>query len=219
MSLEGDEAGAGTASRIREVGRWAKVVTGLMVYGLAITLLIRSGLGLGPWDAFQVGLSEWTGWSVGVVIIVVGLVIIGGTLFIGVRPGPATLLNMVLIGVFVDLLLPLIPAATPWMGLPYHMTGIVLTGFATGLYISPRLGKGPRDGLMIGIAARTGWRVGRVRTGIELCVLLAGWTLGGRIGFGTLLFAFTVGPATAWGLKLFRAEDGAPAVAGGRSTG
>jgi uncharacterized protein len=208
-------------SRLRDVGRWAQLLAGLLAYGVAIALLIRSGLGLGPWDAFHVGLSEWSGWSVGAVIVAVGVVIIGFTLFIGIRPGPATLLNMILIGVFVDLLLPLVPAAPRGFGLPYHLTGIGLTGLATGLYIAPGLGEGPRDGMMIGVAQRTGWRVGRVRTGIEVSVLLIGWTLGGRIGFGTLLFAFAIGPATEWGLRLFAAEsptrrrrsEGVPGVA------
>ncbi len=183
--------------------RWAQLLAGLFCYGLAMALLLRSGLGLGPWDAFHVGLSAWTGMSVGLVIALVGLVLIVGTLFIGVRPGPGTLANMVLVGLFLEAILPFIPEANRWMALPYHLAGILLTGVATGLYIAPGLGKGPRDGLMLGVAQRTGWSVRHVRTGIELSVLALGWAMGGRIGFGTLLFAAGIGPATEWGLRWF----------------
>lgn len=186
--------------------RWAQLVGGLAVYAVAMALLIRSGLGLGPWDAFHVGVSELTGANLGVVVIGVGLAIVAGSWFIGVRPGPGTVANMLLIGVFIELLLPLTPAATSlWSSLAYHVAGIVLTGIATGLYIAPGLGKGPRDGMMIGVAERTGWPVRRVRTGIELSVLLLGWLMGARLGVGTILFALGVGPATEWGLRVFGA--------------
>ncbi len=33
-----------------------------------------------------------------------------------------------------------------------------------------------------------------VRTAMELTVLAAGWLLGGNVGFGTVLFAVSVGP-------------------------
>jgi len=188
------------------VVRWAQLVGGLVIYGVAMALLIRSGLGLGPWDAFHVGVSELTGAALGVVVIAVGVAIVAGTWFIGVRPGAGTVANMVLIGVFVELLLPVTPAApTLWASVAYHVVGIVLTGVATGLYIAPGLGKGPRDGMMIGVSERTGWPVRRVRTGIELSVLLLGWLMGARLGAGTVLFALGVGPATEWGLRVFGA--------------
>jgi len=190
--------------------RSAMLVGGLFLYGVATALLIRSGLGLGPWDAFHVGVSGLSGLSVGVVIAGVGFVIILGTLLIQVRPGPGTVANMLLIGFFVDLLLPWTPAAAGWaLGLPFHLVGIALTGVATGLYIAAGMGKGPRDGLMIGLSERTGWPVRRVRTGIEITVLAAGWGMGALIGVGTLLFALGAGPAMEWGLKLF-GVGGAP---------
>jgi len=194
----GSKAGSGTPAR-----KWAQVVVGLFLFAVAMALLIRSGLGLGPWDAFHVGVSTWSGVSVGVAIVVVGFVILIAGLFLGVRPGPATIANMFLIGVFLDLILPHIPEAGAWTAVPYHIGGIALWGLATGLYIAPGLGKGPRDGLMLGIAQRSGWPVGRVRTGIELAVLGAGWLLGGPVGVGTVLFALGIGPATEWGLGLF----------------
>ena len=183
--------------------RWARLLAGLFLFGVAVVLMIRSGLGLGPWDAFHVGLHHLTGMTIGTTTIVVGLVIVVGTWFMGERPGPGTIANMILIGVFVDLLLPVVPEASGWLGLPYHLAGIGLTGIATGLYISPGLGKGPRDGLMLALAERTGHSVQRVRTWIELTALALGWTMGGKVGVGTLLFAFGIGPVTQWSLQWF----------------
>lgn len=183
---------------------WAQLLTGLLAYGLAVALMIRSNLGLGPWDAFHVGIHMLTGMSVGVASIVVGLIIVAGTTMAGVRPGAGTLANMVLIGVFIDLLLPVVPESSTWLvGLPMFIAGVVLCGFATGLYIGARLGKGPRDGLMIAISEHTTWPVRRVRTIIELTVLVAGWLMGGAVGLGTILFTVGIGPVTQWGLQLF----------------
>lgn len=183
---------------------WVQLLFGLVLFGLAVALMIRSHLGLGPWDAFHVGVSTITGISVGLATILVGVAIVAGSYAINVRPGIGTLANMVLIGVFIDVFMPLVPDAPnlAW-AFGYFMSGIVLCAVATGMYIAAGLGKGPRDGLMIGISQRTGWRVGRVRTGIEVSVLACGWLMGGTVGLGTILFAATIGPATQWGLQLF----------------
>jgi len=71
--------------------------------------------------------------------------------------------------------------------------GVALNGVATGLYIGARMGPGPRDGLMTGIARR-GYSVRVVRTVIELIVVAIGVVLGGTIGVGTLAYAVGIGP-------------------------
>lgn len=198
----------------RIVLQWARLMVGLFGCGLAVALMIRSQLGLGPWDAFHVGLHRLTGLTVGTVSILVGLVIICGTWFMNVRPGAGTLVNMVMIGVFMDLLLPVIPDAVGWVwGFGYYAAAIVVFGVATGLYLGAGLGSGPRDGLMIGLSERSGWPVRRVRTLVELAVLAAGWGMGGRVGVGTILFAFTVGPAMQWGMQLGGVLPRRPVVA------
>lgn len=192
---------------------WVQLVVGLFGYGVAVALMIQSQLGLGPWDAFHVGVQNLTGIPVGQASIYVGMLLLLGTWFIGVRPGLGTLSNMVLIGVFLDLLLPVLPLAQGWaMGLAYFIPGLLICGLATGFYIGAGLGKGPRDGLMVGLSERTGWPVRRVRTLIELVVLLFGWLMGGTIGVGTLLFAFGIGPSVQWGMRICGVLD-APAAA------
>lgn len=199
--------------RERSVRAWGQLIVGVFGYGLSVALMIASGLGLGPWDAFHVGLHYVTGMSVGEASIVAGVVLQIGTWFIGVRPGAGTLVNMVLIGVFIDVLLPVIPSAPSWLwGLAYYVPGVMLCGLSTGFYIGAGLGKGPRDGLMLGLHQRTGWPVRRVRTLIELAVLGLGVVMGGTIGVGTLLFAFGIGPAAQWGLRVCGALNESPAA-------
>lgn len=187
---------------------WGQLLIGLLGYALAITLMIRSHLGLGPWDAFHVGMSLWLPITVGVASILVGVGLQIGTWFIGVRPGPGTIANMILIGVFIDLLLPIVPETANWLlGVLYYVSGILICGLSTGLYIGAGLGKGPRDGLMVALSQRTGWSIRTVRTLIELTVLLFGTLMGlaaGRwlIGVGTIMFAVGIGPAAQWGMKV-----------------
>src|SRR5690606_1595178 len=126
-------------------------------WGLAIVLFIRSHLGLGPWDAFHYGLHLQTGMSVGTASILAGLVIVFINLALRVRPGVATVLNMVLIGVFIDLRLPVVPDAGKLLAAASFFGGaLVLVGLSSGLYIGAGFGQGPRDGLMMALALRTG---------------------------------------------------------------
>ena len=184
--------------------RLAQLVFGLFLYGLADVLIIRAATGLGPWPAFHVGLSLVSGISIGAAVMLVGAVVIAATWFAGVRPGVGTIANMILIGVFCDLLLPHIPEATSWqVGYPMLIAGALLIGIATGLYIGAGLGKGPRDGMMVVISEKTGWSIRSVRAGIELTVLALGFAMGAPLGLGTVLYALSIGPIVQWSLKLF----------------
>ena len=186
------------------VARWSQLLIGLFAFAVAIALMIRSGLGLGPWDAFHFGLHRFTGLSVGVASILAGLVVVGISVAMRAKVGPATLANMVLVGVFTDVVLPVLPAAQGWgPGLAFHLAGIGLMGIATGMYISAGLGAGPRDGLMAALSARYTWSIQRTRTLIELSVLALGWAMGGTLGVGTILFAAAIGPSVQWGMRMF----------------
>ena len=186
------------------VARWAQLLAGLLAFAIAIALMIRGGLGLGPWDAFHFGLHRLTGMSVGVASIVAGLAVVGVSLAMRAKVGPATIANMVLVGAFTDVVLPLLPPARGWpAGLAFHVVGIALMGLATGMYISAGLGAGPRDGLMAALSARYIWSIQRTRTLIELSVLALGWAMGGTLGVGTILFAVAIGPSVQWGMRMF----------------
>lgn len=168
---------------------------GLLLYGVSIALMLASGLGVDPWDVFHQGLSQRTGISFGSVVIGVSLLVLLVWIPLRQRPGLGTVANALLVGLVADATLAILPRPEmlSWQ-LLMLTTGIVANGIATGLYISAGLGPGPRDGLMTGIAARTGRSIRLVRTIIELSVLATGWVLGGPVGVGTLLYAISIGP-------------------------
>jgi uncharacterized membrane protein YczE len=176
--------------------RLVQLYVGLALYGLGIALQVSSGLGNDPWDVFHQGLSRRFGLSIGAWIIIAGAVVMLAWLPLRQRPGIGTISNVLLIGVFADLFLWLLPAPDALAARSaYLVVADLMGGVATGCYIGAGLGPGPRDGLMTGIAAR-GHSVRVVRTGIELTVLAAGWLLGGTVGIGTLLYAVAIGPLT-----------------------
>jgi uncharacterized protein len=194
------------ASRRLLALRFLQLLLGLLGWGTAVTLFIRSRLGLGPWDAFHYGIHVQAGISVGAASIVVGLVIVLLTTLFGIRPGLGTLLNMLLIGAFIDLLMPVVPdAASLPLAAAFFGGGIIIAGLSSGAYIGAGFGQGPRDTLMVALVTRSGWSVRRIRTAIEVVVLAAGWAMGGTVGIGTLIIALTIGHAVQWGMRLFNA--------------
>lgn len=175
--------------------RMAKLLLGLFLYGIAIALMVRAGLGVAPWDVLTQGMVVATGLSFGLLTNLIGLVVLLLWWPLRQRPGLGTLLNVLLIGPSAEFGLWLLPDFTHFAQQALvFAAGLVLLAIATGLYIGARFGPGPRDGLMTGLHARFGWPIWAVRTGIEGSVLLAGWWLGGTVGLGTLAFALLVGP-------------------------
>lgn len=175
--------------------RLIQLFAGLTLFGASTAMMIRSGLGLNPWTVLHAGLARHLPWSVGTVVILTGAVVLA--LWIPLRqvPGLGTVANTLWLGVALDLTLRVLPAVDG-LGLqvPLLLSGIVLNGLAGALYIGSQLGAGPRDGLMTGLARRTGGSLRVFRTGIEVTVLVLGWFLGGTVGVGTVLFALAVGP-------------------------
>jgi hypothetical protein len=175
----------------------AQLLLGLALYGVSLAFLLRAGLGLAPWDVLHQGLAERTGVSIGVVLIVVSFVVLLAWIPLWQRPGFGTVANALLIGVFVDLSLSVLDDAHGWpLRIGLMVSGVLLNGLATALYIGASLGAGPRDGLMTGLVRRTGRSVRLVRTVLELSVLVVGFLLGGTVGVGTVVYALAIGPVT-----------------------
>jgi uncharacterized membrane protein YczE len=175
--------------------RLVQLFAGLLLYGVSLALVLRAGLGLAPWDVLHQGLAKRTGVSIGVVLIVISFVVLLAWIPLRQRPGFGTLANAVLVGVFVDLTLHVLGDAHGWaLRIVLLVSGVLLNGLATALYIGASLGAGPRDGLMTGLVRRTGRSVRLVRTVLEVSVLALGFLLGGTVGVGTVLYALAIGP-------------------------
>ncbi|MFF3465808.1 membrane protein YczE [Streptomyces sp. NPDC002619] len=184
--------------------RLIQLYAGLALYGASSALLVEAGLGLEPWNVLHQGLAELTGLTIGVVSIIVGAAVLLLWIPLRQRPGLGTVSNVFVVGLVMDGTLAMLPEAHALaVRIPLLLTGIVLNGVATGLYISARFGPGPRDGLMTGLHLRTGRSIRLMRTAIEVAVVVTGFALGGSVGVGTLLYALSIGPLAQLFLRMF----------------
>lgn len=175
--------------------RSALLLAGLTGYGVSMALFVRAGLGLDPWDVFHQGLAKHTGLTIGGATALVGVVVLLGWIPLRNRPGVGTVANVIVISITVDAALAVMPQPATLPVRTVMMVGaVVLNAVSTVMYIGAGMGPGPRDGLMTGLVARTGWSVRLVRTGIEVTVLATGWLLGGTVGVGTVVYALGIGP-------------------------
>ncbi|WP_218610214.1 YitT family protein [Pseudonocardia sp. KRD291] len=193
----------------RRARRLTQLVVGLVAYAFSMALMLRAGLGAMPWDVLHQGVALRSGLTIGTTTVVLGVVVLLVWVPLRERPGIGTVANIVVIGVAVDVALAVLPTSAVlesgglgWR-IGFAVAGIVLNAAATAAYIGVGLGPGPRDGLMTGLAARTGWSVRLVRTSIEVTVVLIGWLLGGTFGIVTVAYALGVGPLVQWFLPRF----------------
>ena len=189
---------------MNNLARFVKLIIGLAIYGLGIGMLVDSKIGIAPWDVFAQGIAVQTHLSFGVATVVVSALVMLAWIPLKQSPGVGTILNAVLIGVFADLFMPVLPKFSEYpLNLAKFMFGLAIVAFATGMYISTRFGSGPRDGLVVGTQRRLGWPFWLVRTAYEGTVLTIGWLMGGQVREGTLIFAVCIGYLMQLSLKFF----------------
>ena len=190
------------------VVRYVLMLVGLFLLSVGILLSVKANLGVSAWTVFHLGIAQQIGWTQGQVSQIVGLIIVASSYFLGIKPAVATIMNMVLVGSIYDYL-----NAANILPAPSHLAvrylflllSVLVMGTGTALYISVKLGAGPRDSLMLALTKRTGWRVAVVRNSIEVGVLAIGTLLGGPFGVGTLLYALAIGPVLETDLHLLQA--------------
>ena len=185
--------------------RLLQLYIGLSLYGLSTAMFVCADLGADPWNVFHLGVAKLLTMDIGTVMIITGALVLLFWIPIRQRPGLGTISNVIVIGLAADAALSLMPTleTLPARG-ALLVLAVIVNALATGMYIGAGFGAGPRDGLMTGIHARTGWSVRSVRTAIEVSVLLIGWLLGGTVGVGTVLYALAIGPLIQICLPWFR---------------
>jgi uncharacterized protein len=176
--------------------RLLRLIFGLFLYALGIVITLKAHVGYAPWDVLHVGLAKTTGITIGLASILIGILIVVVTFLLGEKLGLGTILNMILIGVFLDLILKLnlIPVMDKFgWGVIMLMIGLFVISLATYFYIGSGFGAGPRDSLMVSLARKTNLPIGLCRGTIEVIAVLVGWKLGGMVGIGTVIAALAIG--------------------------
>lgn len=187
------------------VWRWVFFIVGVTTMALGISMTIKGQqFGIGPWDVFHVGLNNHLGLSIGTWAILTGVIIVVITMIVTKKfPLLGTWLNILFIGSFIDVFNWLLPDVTSYIGqLVIFVIGVFIMAIGVGVYVSPNVGAGPRDSLMLLLMAKTGWSIKKVRTGIEIIVALAGWALGGPVGIGTIVIALLLGQIVHYSLPM-----------------
>jgi uncharacterized membrane protein YczE len=175
--------------------RLVQLYAGLVLYGFSIALMVRSHLGLAPWDVLHSGLTKHFPIDIGQALVIVSFVVMLAWIPLREIPGLGTISNAIVIGVATDLFLMVLsrPDAMT-LRVVLLVAGIILQGIATAAYIGAQFGRGPRDGLMTGLSRRTGRSLRLVRTLMELALVVIGLLLGGVAGLGTIIYAVSIGP-------------------------
>lgn len=199
------------ASRIvrRLALRSMLLVAGCTLSTFCYALTIRASLGLGPLYVVQQGLARTVGTSIGHAVIVTGLALVVVSVSLRVLPGPGTVVLPVLGGVTLDAMLPGVPAVHGlWVRAAVVVLATWFMALGGALVIRASIGVAPYDAVMLGIGARTGGSLRRIRLLMELAMLLCGWLLGGTVGVGTVVTGLLIGPA----LQFWLVRLGVPAL-------
>jgi len=178
---------------------------GLTLFGLGEGLLIVSFTGASPWSVLAQGISLNVNYSVGVVTLFLSIGVLFFWIFLNLKPGIGTILNALIIAIMIDICIKFVPTPGSYLTqLFLAILAVSTVGLGAGIYLVANLGPGPRDGLMIGLQQKTNLPIALVRAVLEITVVSIGWYFGGTVGVGTLLFAFGIGPAVAFGLFIVK---------------
>ena len=179
------------------------LVFGLFLFGLGESLLITSGAGVGPYTVLAQGISNHTGWSIGLSTFVISIFVLLLWIPLKQKPGMGTILNAFIIALTIEFSVFYLPYPETYpMQILQVLVGVLIIGIGSGFYLIANLGAGPRDGLMIGLQKKTNLPIYSIRTIIEVSVVIVGWLMGGVVGLGTAIFAFGIGPSVALGLSM-----------------
>jgi uncharacterized membrane protein YczE len=188
---------------------------GFLLYGLALTLIVRANLGTGTWLVLEVALANIFGIQIGTMTVYMGFIVLIIALALREQVGWGTLGNILSIGPWLNLFLDMIstPKGNFALQTMMFLLGVLIQGVATAVYIGVDAGAGPRDSLMLAIQRTTGVSIRMARGAIEIIVVLIGWLLGGPLGLGTVIFALLIGPSVQWAFKLFKVQPHKPEIA------
>ncbi|MET7549904.1 hypothetical protein ABZS95_26200 [Streptomyces sp. NPDC005479] len=196
----------------RKARRIPQLLVGLVGYGAAVMMLVRTGLGPASWNVLTEGAAKALGFSFGWTTNLISVLVLLAWIPLRELPGLGTLFNVAIVGFAADATATVLPHPRGTLAeIGYLVLGLVALAFFDALYLGAQFGAGPRDGIMTGLVRLTRLPIAAVRTGIEITVAGVGWFLGGIVGVGTLLIALCMGPLVGYFLP--RVAVRLPAVA------
>lgn len=187
------------------------IQVGFMLYGLALSMIVRANLGTSTWLVLEVALAKILGVKIGTMSVYMGFVILIIALVLRERVGWGTLGNILSIGPWINLFLAIIPEIDHLLlQIGIFLLAVLIQGIASAIYIGVDAGAGPRDSLMLAVHRTTGVSIRVARGIVEVLVVSIGWLLGGPAGLGTVAFALLIGPSVQWAFKVFNVQPHKP---------
>ncbi|WP_036491079.1 MULTISPECIES: membrane protein YczE [Nocardioides] len=187
--------------------RVPQLLIGLVLYGVSLAMMLRGALGLAPWDVLHSGFIRHVPMTIGQAVVLFSFIVLIFWIPLKEKPGIGTIANAFIVGMSADATLAVLAPGDGMVArIALALGGVALCGMASALYIGAQFGRGPRDGLMTGLARRTGLSLRLVRTGLEVLVVVLGLALGGVLGVGTVLYAVLIGPLTQLMLPWFTVD-------------
>lgn len=186
--------------RLRSAIAWPTLITGILLVGLGLGMMIDADFGVAPADAFFTALSRTSGLTVGTVLALLSIFMVALAWSLGVRPALGTLISFVGIAATVDVTRAVgaVIGAPEWsLGarIAWWIAGLALFCLGvTGIFSAER-GVSPYDLVTQAVAKRTGVSLGVARLMVDALVLIGAIVLGGSWGVGTVVILIAV-PAT-----------------------
>ncbi|MDH2927584.1 YczE/YyaS/YitT family protein [Lonepinella koalarum] len=177
----------------------------LVIMGIGEGLILSSNLGSAPWTVLSQGIALQGNFSVGLASFIISTIVMLFWIPLKLRIGIGSIFNVIVIAILLGITVAYLPYPDNliWQ-ISYFFSGLILFAIGTAFYLTCHLGAGPRDGLMVGICHLFHWKIGKVRTTIEVAACVLGYWLGGTVGIGTLIYALAVGWIIQGTLSLFR---------------
>ncbi|MBL6628817.1 MAG: hypothetical protein ISP22_04380 [Candidatus Actinomarina sp.] len=173
--------------------KYLQAVTGITMIGIGVAFNYMADLGLGPWGVLHDGISKTIDISYGQAGILTSFLSLLLWIPLKQKPGIATIFDAFWIGLTADFIINIIPVAqTLLIQITYLITGIMLIGLGTAIYVGGDLGAGPRDGIMVGLE-KLGLKIGTARTLLEFVAFSIGFLLGGKVGIASLVIVLSIG--------------------------
>ena len=190
---------------IPSLRRTAMLLVGCVVLGTGVAMLLSADLGSDGYSTLVNGLTLTTGVAFWIVNLVVGAVFVAMAMLRKVVPGVGTVVQVVLVGVVVDVALGLMttPDDLLWR-IVLLVAAFPVLAIGIALYLGSHTGAGPAEAAALAwdppVAFR--WTYSVVQGGGAL----GGWLLGATVGAGTLAVIFLLGPAVDLTARMMRVD-------------
>lgn len=176
----------------------------ILLMGFAVSVFSYSGMGVDPYTALNMSISEKLGisfgfWQMclnGAILVIVALV---AKKLINV----GTIFNMVGVGYvcefFTSIYDVILPEENPLaVRLVFMALGVFLLSLSASLYFNCNLGVSPYDALGFVMEEKTKLKYKWCRVATDLICTISAISMGGPVGVGTIVTAFFMGPVVSF---------------------